>query len=89
LSTACVPFGRITKDIVLPRVKVSVTIEYDRHRRVAGEHGHLFGMSAFGAPQRDGGVPKIVDARGVSLRLDGRSPRSAPEEARTNGMTLR
>jgi hypothetical protein len=61
---ASVPLERVAETIILLWVEVSVAVEHYRHRRVAGEHGHLLGMSTFGNPQRDGGVTEIVDAQG-------------------------
>lgn len=68
---------------------MSVAIENDRHRGVAGQRGDLLGVGTIGDPQRHGGVAEIVNAQRREIGAsNGRIPDPVPEQRRSYRSTF-
>jgi hypothetical protein len=76
--------------VVLLRVEVSVSVQHDGDRRVAGHRGHMLGIGSFGDPERDGGVSEIVDAEWFEAGgRNRRTPDASTKERRPDRESLR
>ena len=62
------------------RLEVAVAVEGEADRGVTGQGSNFLGARAGGDPERDGGVPKVVDAEPSERGgLDSSPPLPAPE----------
>jgi hypothetical protein len=57
----------VTQRGVRVGIKVAVAVEGEADRRVTGQGSNFLGARAGGDPERDGGVPEVVNAKPVAL----------------------